>query len=103
MNTVLVIILVILCADFIFNRWLDNLNMKSWSETLPSEAEGIYDEERYKKSREYHIAHDRLSQITSWFSFLLSITLLLTGFFGKLDTFFRMYTESPILLSLLFF
>jgi STE24 endopeptidase len=103
MNTILVIILIILFADFIFNRWLDNLNMKSWSPEIPAEAQGIYDEERYKKSREYHLAHDRLSQISSWFSFLLSVTLLLTGFFGKADAFFRMYTENPVLLSLLFF
>lgn len=103
MNIILIIILVILVADFIFNRWLDNLNMKSWSNTLPPEAEGIYDEERYKKSREYHQAHFRLSQITSWFSFLLSATLLLSGFFGQVDAFFRAYTENPVLLALLFF
>ena len=103
MSSILVIILVILCADFIFNRWLDNLNMKSWNSVVPPEAEGIYDAERYKKSREYHLAHHRLSQISSWFSFLLSFTLLLTGFFGKADTFFRSYTENPVLLSLLFF
>src|SRR5258706_3314999 len=103
MNPVLIIILVILSVDFIFNRWLDNLNMKSWSSDIPPEAEGIYDEERYKKAREYHLAHHRLSQITSWFSFLLSITLLLTVFFGRVDSFLRIYTDNPVLLSLLFF
>src|SRR5436190_6938206 len=103
MNTLLIVILIILSVDFIFNRWLDNLNMKSWSPLIPAEAQGIYDEERYRKSREYHMAHFRLSQITSWFSFLLSITLLLTGFFGKADAFFRTYTDNPVLLSLMSF
>lgn len=103
MNSILIVILIILTVDFIFNRWLDNLNMKSWSPSIPAEAQGIYDEERYRKSREYHLAHHRLSQITSWFSFLLSITLLLIGFFGKADSFFRTYTDNPVLLSLLFF
>src|SRR5436853_1925090 len=103
MNTLLIIILIIITVDFIFNNWLDNLNMKSWSPDIPAEARDIYDEERYKKSREYHLAHHRLSQISSWFSFLLSATLLLTGFFGKADSFFRTYTENPVLLSLLFF
>ncbi len=77
--------------------------MKSWSSDIPPEAEGIYDEERYKKAREYQLAHHRLSQITSWFSFLLSITLLLTVFFGRVDSFLRIYTDNPVLLSLLFF
>jgi STE24 endopeptidase len=77
--------------------------MKSWSPEIPTEAQGIYDEERYRKSREYHLAHHRLSQITSWFSFLLSVTLLLTGFFGKVDSYFRTFTDNPVLLALMFF
>src|SRR5712671_5085349 len=103
MNSILIVILIILCADFIFNRWLDNLNMKSWSPEIPTEAQGIYDEERYRKSREYHLAHHRLSQITSGFSFLLSVALLVTGFFGKVDSYFRTFTDNPVLLALMFF
>ena len=103
MNFILIIILVILSVDFIFNRWLDNLNMKSWRSTIPPEAEGVYDEDRYKKSRDYHLDSHRLSRITSWFSFLLSVVLLLIGFFGSVDDFFRTYTENPLLLALMFF
>ncbi|MBK5286180.1 MAG: M48 family metallopeptidase [Bacteroidia bacterium] len=103
MNSLLIIILIILAVDFFFNRWLDNLNIKSWKPQLPIEAEGIYDEERYRKSRDYHLAHHRLSQASSWFSFLLSAVVLSFGLFGKADSLLRNYSEQPIILALLFF
>jgi len=103
MNTLLIIIIFILTFDFFFNHWVDNLNIKSWKPQIPPEVKGIYDEDRYRKSREYHLAHHRLSQISSWFSFLLSVAVLWFGLFGKADSFLRHYSEQPVLLTLLFF
>ena len=55
------------------------------------------------KSREYHLAHARLSKFSSWFSFLLSVAVLWFGLFGKADSLLRNYSEHPVVLALLFF
>ena len=46
------IIVAIIIFNFILERWLDWLNDKNTSATLPQELKGIYDDEKYKKSRE---------------------------------------------------
>ena len=50
MNTLFIIIVSIIIFDFILDKVLDFLNLKNLSPNLPKEAEGIYDEEKYRKS-----------------------------------------------------
>lgn len=47
------IIIAILVLDFLFDKYLDYLNTTRWSDTLPEEVKGIYDEEKYKKQQAY--------------------------------------------------
>lgn len=88
---------------FFFDKWLDYLNDKAKSPELPPEAEGIYDEERYRKWLNYDKATGQLSLISSSVSILLSLFLLVFGVFGWLDTLLRDYTDNPVWLGLLFF
>jgi STE24 endopeptidase len=102
-NLLLVIILAILVADFLLERWLDYLNGRNWSDQLPPEAEGIYDTERYRKSQQYFRANQRLSVLTSSLNFLIVVLLILLGGFAWLDDVARSVTNNPVLVALLFF
>jgi STE24 endopeptidase len=77
--------------------------LKSQSEKLPNELQGIYEEEKYKKSVAYHAEQSRFSFITTSFSFILTIGMLAFGGFGVLDSWLRLFLENDILLALSFF
>jgi STE24 endopeptidase len=102
-ETILIIILIIISFDFILEQTLDYVNLKKQKKELPSELKGIYDEEKYVKSVNYHKTQTRFSFLTSSFSFILSFVLLATGFFGVIDEWLRFYVDSPLMLALAFF
>ena len=102
-NILFYIILVILLADFILERWLDYLNDKKLSAELPEEVRDVYDAAQYKKSQEYKKVNDRFSLISSSFSFILIIGMLLFGGFDLVDRWARSFTDHPILIALIFF
>lgn len=88
---------------FVFNKFVSYLNTKYWSDELPEELKGIYDEQKYKKSMQYQKELYKFRNISSWFSIV--ITLLILIFFGYwyLDLFLRKYIENWIILWLVFF
>ncbi len=100
---ILILLLAILSFDFIFNKILEYLNIKSMKEELPEEVKGIYDEEKYKKSIAYARVNNKFGLLTSTFSFILSFSLLASGFFGWFDEIVRNYISTEIFVSLTFF
>ncbi len=102
-NTLLYIIVALIVLDYIFDRVMDYLNASRWSNKLPDELKGIYDEEKYRRSQEYNRVNMRFGIITSTLSFLLILGMLVFGVFGWLDGWVRSYTEHPVLMALLFF
>ena len=102
-KSILLILLAIVSFDFLFNKFLEYLNIRSMKEELPDEVKGIYDEEKYKKSIAYSKTNNKFGLITSTFSFVLSFVLLVTGFFGWLDGYIAQFINSEIFISLAFF
>ena len=102
-NSILILLLIILSFDFLFNKVLEYLNIKSMKSELPDEVKGIYDEEKYKKSIAYAKANNRFGLLTSTFSFVLSFALLATGFFGWFDREVHNFIGTEELVSLAFF
>ncbi len=102
-SLVFTIILNIVIADFAFERWLDYLNTTRWSDVLPVELKGIYDEKKYQESQQYQRVNHRFGMITSTVSFAALLAMLLWGGFAWLDAWLRQFTENPIWLALLFF
>lgn len=102
-QTLLIIILVIVSADFILDQILAYLNLKNQKEKLPGELKDIYDADKYKQSLAYSKANTRFSFLTSTLSFLVFFTLLATGAFGSLDGWLRQFIHHEIGLSLAFF
>ena len=103
MNTLFIIIVSIILLEFFFDKSLDFLNLKNLSPKLPEEAEGIYDEEKYRKSQEYYKVNHNFSMLTSAFSLLLLLGMLFLNGFAFMDSFVRQYSENPIIVALLFF
>ena len=98
-----IIIVVILIADYLFERYLDYLNGTYLSYDLPKELEGIYDAEKYRKQQEYFRANKKFSTITATVSIAAVLSMLFFNGFALADNFVRTYTTNPILMSLLFF
>ncbi len=102
-STFLYIILAILVFEYILERILDYLNSTYWSDHLPKELIGIYDEEKYRKSMVYEKQKQKFGLVVNTLTFLAMVVVLTLGGFGWLDHFIRNYTENPFLMALLFF
>ncbi len=102
-QTLFYIIIAIIIFDYLFARLTDYLNVSRWSNKLPDNLKGIYDEEKYRTSQDYHKENMRVGLLTSTLSFVLILAFLWFGGFAWLDNWVRQYTEHPIGMALLFF
>ena len=103
MNTILYIIVAIIVFNYLLGRVLDYLNDKNRSVTLPAELAGIYDEEKYKKSQQYHKEKSRVSLISETLSFVIILIFIFIKGFGLLSNYMESYIHSPIWLALAYF
>ena len=103
MTTVFWIIIAILVLDFILERFLDYLNTTRWSDQLPEEVKGIYDEEKYKKQQAYSRTNHRFGMLTSSFSFLLILLMFFLQGFALVNHWAVSVSSSPIWSALIFF
>lgn len=101
-ETIYIIILLFLCADFIFERFLEGLNIRAMSPVLPEKLKGIYDEKEYKRFQSYKKENNRFDLISSTFSFIVTIIFLAAGGFGRYNNWIVSQTDS-ILWQTLFF
>jgi len=97
------IIVGLFVADFILERFLEYLNSTQWSDKLPEEVKGIYDEEKYAQQQSYEKVNFRFSLISSSFSFLLMFLMLWFAGFAWVNTLAVSISANPILTALVFF
>lgn len=97
------IILWIIIFEFALTLFLDYLNSKNYSETLPDELKGIYDEEKYKKSQAYEKENKNFSHISETLTFVITILVVTLGILGVYDEWLRTFSQNEVVLALLFF
>lgn len=97
------LIISIVILDFIWTQYLAYRNRKRMSPDIPSQLEGIYNKEEYTKQQEYQKTNSRFGLYSGLFSFAVLIGVLLSGTFGWLDSYLRLYFDNEILLTLAFF
>ena len=97
------IIIGILIFDFLFEKYLDYLNTTRWSDTLPDEVKGIYDEEKYKKQQAYTRENHRFGMLTGSLNMALTLAMFLLFGFALVDGWVWDITSSAIIAALLFF
>ncbi len=102
-QAILMIILALVIAGFVFDTVLTWLNLRSQPADIPDSVAAFYDRSKYRKSLEYHKHRTNFSFVTSTFSFLLSVLMLYFGGFGWLDSWLRPMAPNEILLALVFF
>lgn len=100
---ILYIIIGIITVSFVFDQTLDFINLKAMRTDVSDEVASFYDKEKYARSQAYHRELTRFGFLTSSFSFILSMVMLLVGGFGWMDGLLRSVTDNTIFLALLFF
>ncbi|WP_308600675.1 M48 family metallopeptidase [uncultured Dysgonomonas sp.] len=103
MSLYLSIILLIVVLNFVWTQYLAYRNRKRMSPEIPSQLEGIYDDEEYAKQQAYQKENSRFGLYGSFFSFSVLFLVLVFGLFGWLDEFLRQFISNEILLTLSFF
>jgi STE24 endopeptidase len=105
MNTTLIFycIIGILISEYILATTLNFLNAKRFKESIPEELSDVFNSEEYKKSQDYKLTNYRFGILTSTFSILLILSVLIFGGFGWVDNWVSSLTENTIVQSLLFF
>jgi STE24 endopeptidase len=102
LNSVAVIILAALVADFIIHTVADILNLKNITNQVPNEFSDIYDTDRYSRAQEYLKTKTRFGWISSSFD----IILLFIFWFGKgfvyLDQWVRSFGVGSVLSGLVY-
>jgi STE24 endopeptidase len=102
-NTIYFLILIIPVTGFILERYLDYLNSTMWSDSLPSQLEGICDGQEYRKTQLYQRENDRLSLWSSSFNLAVILIVIITGGFALIDNVSRSISGNIIIISLIFF
>ena len=102
-ESLLILIIAISVVSYLFEQFLDYLNLSVREEEIPAAVAAFYDSAAYLKSLEYHREQAKFSFITSAFSFVLSIGMLSFGGFGWIDQWLRPLFSSEITLALAFF
>ncbi|HET6558815.1 MAG TPA: M48 family metallopeptidase [Prolixibacteraceae bacterium] len=97
------IIIGVVVADFIFQRILAYLNSTRWSDTLPVEVKGIYDEEKYRHQQAYQKVNYRFSSISSTYSFVIMLLMFLLAGFAWVNNIALSVSANSILTALVFF
>ena len=97
------IIIGLLVADFIFERFLEFLNSTQWSDLLPDEVKDIYNEQEYQKQQAYEKENFRFSMVSSSFSFVLMLLIVLFSGFALVNNWALSVSVNPILTALVFF
>lgn len=101
-EVVFIIIVVLLCVDFVVERLLEWINMKAMSPSLPANLAGIYDRTEYERFQNYKRENNRLGLISSSFSFVVLLLFLVCGGFGWWNGIVVEITDNTIGQTLLF-
>lgn len=102
-TTLFFVILAIIVVDFLLDRYIDFLNTTRWSDKLPEEVKGIYDEEKYARQQQYQKENYRFGLLTSTFNFILVLAMLLLFGFAWVNSLAASATQHPVWQALIFF
>jgi STE24 endopeptidase len=97
------VIVSIATISYLFDQWLDYINLKHQRQDIPAHVAEFYDRQQYVRSLDYHRELTNFSFLTSALGFIASILMLLLGGFGWVDSVLRSFVDNEILLAVSFF
>lgn len=102
-QSVFYLIIAVLIFDYILERILDYLNMRRWTDQVPDELSGIYDQDKYSKSQKYFKVKQQFSFVVSTISLAAILAILFFNGFAFVDEWVRQFSDNLILRTLMFF
>ncbi len=99
----LIILLILIAFNYIFSTLLEYLNDRNWKDEIPKSLKDFYQKDKYLKAKEYRKINGKLSFISSTISFLITISLLVLGIYGKVSDYFMINYQNIFVQSSLFF
>ena len=99
----LFIFIFLIVFNFIFSSILEYINDKNWNDKIPESLNGFYDKKRYLKAKDYKNARGKVSLISSSLSIILTLAILLSGFYGFISDYIYEKYPSTFLHSGFFF
>ena len=99
----LIILLILIAFNYIFSTLLEYLNDRNWKDEIPKSLKDFYQKDKYLKAKEYKKINGILSFISSTISFLITISLLVLGIYGKVSDYFMINYQNIFVQSSLFF
>ena len=99
----LIILLILIAFNYIFSTLLEYLNDRNWKDEIPRSLKDFYQKDKYLKAKEYKKINGKLSFISSTISFLITISLLILGIYGKVSDYFMINYQNIFVQSSLFF
>ena len=102
-TTLFYVIIAIIVINFIKDKVLNALNAKHYNDPIPNELSDVYNEDEYKKSQAYKKTNYRFGILSSTFSIVLTLSFLIFDGFEYVDNMARSYSDSPIVIALIFF
>ncbi|OZV70060.1 M48 family metallopeptidase [Winogradskyella aurantia] len=97
------IIIGIILLTFIIDSILDALNAKHYKDPIPNALNDVFDPEEYEKSQAYKLVNYKFGIWSSLFSLVLTLGFLFLDGFEYVDNIARNYSNSPIVIGLIFF
>jgi STE24 endopeptidase len=102
-TTIFYLIVAIIVIEFVWDRFLLYLNTTRWSDKIPDELEGIYEQEKYAKQQHYSKVNHQFGWFSEVFNLLLILAMLFGGGFAIIDQWAMGISENLIVRALLFF
>ena len=99
----LIILLILIAFNYIFSTLLEYLNDRNWKDEIPKSLKDFYQKDKYLKAKEYKKINGKLSFFSSTISFLITISLLVLGVYGKVSDYFMINYKNIFVQSSLFF
>jgi STE24 endopeptidase len=97
------IIIAIIVVNFLFENYLEYLNIKNMGKKLPNVLEGIYNREKYQKQQAYQRENHRFGMISGSVGFIATLAMFLFYGFAFVDSIVWSLTSNSIVAALLFF
>jgi len=102
-NTFFLLILIFPVAGFLLQRYLEYLNGKMWTDTLPEKLKGICNDEEYRKIQLYEKDNKKLSFWSSSFNVAVIVIMIVAGGFSLIDGVARDISQHFVIIALIFF
>lgn len=102
-QTFLFIILVIIVAEYLLDRFLDSMNKNAWVEEVPSELKDVYPTNKFEKHKKYRLVNYNFGLWTGLFNLALIFVMLRYEGFALVDDWAASISTNAIWRALIFF